>query len=108
MADPLAADTTGAFDDGRAEQNPRRALAERAAASCVASPKTARALMSNETDRANCGLSWLLRVYYDGLAREPLPERWIELMRTLDEKQRLKLKTDLRMEVEGKQDPTRT
>jgi hypothetical protein len=39
--------------------------------------------------------------------REPLPRRWTELIRTLDEKQRLKLKTDMSMEAEGKEDPTR-
>ena len=64
-------------------------------------------LMSKETYHAARGLGWLLRAHYDGLAHEPLPERWTELIRTLDEKQRLKLKTDLRMEAEGN-DPTRT
>ena len=64
--------------------------------------------MSKEFYRADRGLGWLLRAHYDGLAREPIPERWTELIRTLDEKQRLKLKTELRMEAEGKEDPTRT
>ena len=64
--------------------------------------------MSKETYRADRGLGWLLRAHYDGLAREPLPERWTELIRTIDEKQRLKLKTELCMEAEGKEDPTRT
>jgi hypothetical protein len=63
--------------------------------------------MSNEINRADGGLGWLLRAHYDGLAREPLPRRWTELIRTLDEKQRLKLKTDMSMEAEGKDDPTR-
>ena len=63
--------------------------------------------MSKETYPAARGLGWLLRAHYDGLAREPLPERWTELIRTLDEKQRLKLKTELCMEAEGN-DPTRT
>jgi hypothetical protein len=63
--------------------------------------------MSNETYRSEGGLGWLLRAHYDGLAREPLPERWRELIRTLDEKERLKLKTDMGMEEEGKDDPTR-
>jgi hypothetical protein len=64
--------------------------------------------MSTETYRADRGLGWLLRAHYDGLAREPLPERWTELIRTLDEKQRLKLKTELCMDAEVKDDPTRT
>ena len=63
--------------------------------------------MSNATYRADRGLGWLLRAHYDGLAREPLPERWIELMRTLDEKERLRLKTEMSMEAAGKEDPTR-
>ena len=63
--------------------------------------------MSKETYRADRGLGWLLRAHYD-VAREPIPERWAQLMLTLDEKQRLKLKTELRMEAEGKEDPTRT
>jgi hypothetical protein len=63
--------------------------------------------MSNEINRADGGLGWLLRAHYDGLAREPLPQRWKELICTLDEKQRLKLKTDMSMEAEGKEDPTR-
>ena len=65
------------------------------------------ASMSEETYRADRGLGWLLRAQYDGLAREPLPERWIELMRTLDEKERLELKTELSMESEGTEHPTR-
>ena len=64
--------------------------------------------MSKEIYRADRRLGWLLRAHYDGLAREPLPERWIELMRTLDEKERLRLKAELCMEAEGKEDPTRS
>jgi hypothetical protein len=60
--------------------------------------------MSQETNQFGRGLGWLLRAHYDGLAREPLPERWMELIRTLDEKQRLKLKAELSMEAEGKED----
>ena len=59
--------------------------------------------MSTESFRADRGLGWLLRAHYDGLASEPLPERWSELIRTLDEKQRLRLKTELRMEMEGQE-----
>ena len=58
--------------------------------------------MSTECFRADRGLGWLLRAHYDGLASEPLPERWAELIRTLDEKQRLRLKTELAMETEDR------
>jgi hypothetical protein len=40
-------------------------------------------------------LGRLLRAHYDGIAREPLPERWIELINCLDEKERLRLKAEL-------------
>lgn len=40
-------------------------------------------------------LSGLLRAHYDGLAHEPLPERWIELIDCLEEKERLRLKSEL-------------
>ena len=40
-------------------------------------------------------LGWLLRAHYDGLAREPLPERWAELIRCIDDKERLRLKSEL-------------
>jgi hypothetical protein len=63
--------------------------------------------MGNAKNRADQGLGWLLRAHYDGLAREPLPERWVELIRTLDDKQRLKLKTELSMENEGNGGTTR-
>ena len=36
------------------------------------------------------GLGWLLRAQYDGVMREPLPARWVELINCLDEKERLK------------------
>lgn len=64
--------------------------------------------MSEDSRRAkDRGLAFLLRAHYDGLAREPLPERWTELIRCLDEKQRLHLKADLRMQDEGVEDTTR-
>ena len=44
---------------------------------------------SRGSDSADRGLGWLLRAHYDGLAREPLPERWLELIRCLDESERL-------------------
>ena len=40
-------------------------------------------------------MGWLLRAHYDGFLREPLPEGWSELIRCLDEKERLRLKTEL-------------
>jgi hypothetical protein len=44
---------------------------------------------------ATRGLGWLLRAQYDGLIREPLPARWVELINCLDEKERTRLKTEL-------------
>ena len=61
-----------------------------------------------ETYRSERGLGFLLRAHYDGLAREPLPERWKELIRTLDEAERRRIKTDLSMEAEGSLDLTRS
>ena len=46
------------------------------------------------------GLGFLLRAHYDGLAREPLPERWVELINCLDENKRVRLKSKL-MSVES-------
>ena len=52
--------------------------------------------MGDKTDSwRDRGLGWQLRAHYDGLARQPLPERWIELIRCLDEKERLRLKAEL-------------
>lgn len=64
--------------------------------------------MSEDSLRAkDRGLGFLLRAHYDGLAREPLPARWVELIRCLDEKQRLTLKAELHMQDEGVEDTTR-
>ena len=52
---------------------------------------------SRSFDGANAarGLGWLLRTKHDGLIREPLPEKWVELINCLDEKERARLKTEL-------------
>ncbi len=41
------------------------------------------------------GLGWLLRAQHDGVVREPLPVRWVELINCLDEKERTRLKSEL-------------
>ena len=41
------------------------------------------------------GRGWLLRAQYDGVMREPLPARWVELINCLDEKERTRLKSEL-------------
>jgi hypothetical protein len=41
------------------------------------------------------GLAWLLRAQYDGVMREPLPARWTELINSVDEKERTRLKLEL-------------
>jgi hypothetical protein len=41
------------------------------------------------------GLGWLLRARHDGLIREPLPEKWLELINCVDEKERARLKAEL-------------
>ncbi len=41
------------------------------------------------------GIGWLLRAHHDGLIREPLPDRWIELISCMDEKERARLKSEL-------------
>ncbi len=41
------------------------------------------------------GLGWLLRAQYDGVMREPLPARWVELINCVDEKERTRLKAEL-------------
>jgi hypothetical protein len=52
--------------------------------------------MSNKAYGArDRGLGWLLRAHYDGLARQPLPKRWTELIRCLDDQERLRLKAEL-------------
>ena len=54
--------------------------------------------MSDDTFNVrDLGLGWLLRAQHDGLAREPLPEHWTKLIRCLDEKERLRLKAELRI-----------
>ena len=54
---------------------------------------------SRSFDGANAarGLGWLLRAKHDGLIREPLPERWLELINCVDEKERARLKAELRL-----------
>ena len=52
--------------------------------------------MGDKTDGVrDGGLGWLLRAHYDGLARQPLPQRWTKLIRCLDDKERLRLKAEL-------------
>ena len=43
------------------------------------------------------GLGWLLRAQYDGLLRDPLPDRWLELINCLDENKRARLKAELNL-----------
>lgn len=43
------------------------------------------------------GLGWLLRAQYDGVMREPLPARWVELINCVDESERNRLKSELRV-----------
>jgi hypothetical protein len=50
-------------------------------------------------DAASRGVGWLLRAQLDGVVREPLPPRWVELMNCLDDKARLK--AELRFGDEG-------
>ena len=50
---------------------------------------------ARKTKAMRDGLGSLLRAHYDGLAREPLPERWVELINCLDEKRRVRLKLGL-------------
>jgi len=52
-------------------------------------------------DAASRGLGWLLRAQLDGVAREPLPPRWVELMNCLDDKERARLKAELCFGDEG-------
>ena len=57
----------------RAKTSPpvRPGLREHAAGGRVAPARTYGASMSNEINRADGGLGWLLRAHYDGFAREP-------------------------------------
>ncbi len=57
--------------------------------------------------KAMRGLGSLLRAHHDGLAREPLPERWTELIRCLEDKERLRLKAAIRMHETGEEFPIR-
>ena len=41
------------------------------------------------------GLGGLLRAQYDGVLREPLPARWTELINSVDDKERTRLKSEL-------------
>ena len=52
---------------------------------------------SRSFDGANAarGLGWLLRAKHDGLIREPLPEKWVELINSVDERERARLKAEL-------------
>ena len=52
---------------------------------------------SRDGYRANAarGLGWLLRAEHDGVIREPLPARWVELINCMDEKERARLKLEL-------------
>ncbi len=43
------------------------------------------------------GIAWMLRAHHDGLIREPLPEKWLELMNCVDDKERARLKSELSM-----------
>ena len=52
----------------------------------------------NSGANAARGLGWLLRAQHDGVLREPLPARWLELISCLDEKERTRLKSGLRLE----------
>jgi hypothetical protein len=42
------------------------------------------------------GLGRLLRAHHDGIIREPLPARWTELIKCLDDKERIRLKAELK------------
>lgn len=53
--------------------------------------------MGSQTHKAKAmhGLGRLLRADSDGIARYPLPDRWLELMNCIDEKERFRLKAEL-------------
>ncbi len=44
------------------------------------------------------GLGWLLRAQYDGVVRDPLPARWVELINCMDEQERARLKSELHLD----------
>ena len=44
------------------------------------------------------GLGWLLRAKHDGLLREPLPDKWVELINCLDDKKRERLIGELTLD----------
>ena len=44
------------------------------------------------------GLGWLLRTPHDGVIREPLPARWVELINCMDEQERNRLKSELHLD----------
>jgi hypothetical protein len=53
---------------------------------------------SRDSSGANAarGLGWLLRAQHEGIIREGLPARWVELINCLDEEERTRLKAELR------------
>lgn len=55
---------------------------------------------SRSREDAARGLGRMLRAQHDGLMREPLPARWIELINCLDEKERARLKSELHLASE--------
>ena len=42
------------------------------------------------------GLGWLLRAQHDDVVRQPVPARWTALINCVDEKERTRLKLELR------------
>lgn len=54
------------------------------------------------------GLGRLLRAQHDGLMREPLPARWVELINCLDEKERSRLKVELQLGEDDDARPLKT
>lgn len=51
------------------------------------------------------GIGWMLRAHYDGLIREPLPDKWVELINCLDEKERARLKSELSLPPDDGEPP---
>ena len=58
---------------------------------------------SRDSSGANAarGLGWLLPAQHEGIIREGLPARWVELINCLDEKERTRLKAELSYGDEG-------
>jgi hypothetical protein len=54
--------------------------------------------MGSTRSNAMRGLGWLLRAQHDGLLKDPPPERWLELLNCLDDKERIRLKMKLRVD----------